>query len=75
MFTTPPIGIVGDNEVSLVYETLDHKPEELKKEYTQEINEINRWLGWVKKEAEEFGLIICNFAMNHALILPIGVPG
>jgi len=55
MFTTsPPMGMIGDNEVGLVYETLEHNPEHLKKDYQRDINEINRWLGFVKNEVDPF---------------------
>ena len=50
----PPRGEIVGQEIHLIYETVEHNPEELKQMYERELNEIKRYLEWVKGDAQNF---------------------
>lgn len=51
---SPPSGEINGQEVHLIYEEVEHSSEELKKIYTRDVNEIKKYLEWVKRDVESF---------------------
>jgi len=51
---SPPNGQITEQEIHLIYERVEHNAEELKKIYTQDVNEIKRYLGWVGNDIKNF---------------------
>jgi len=52
--TAPPRGEINKQEVHLIYETVEHDPEKLKQEYGRELDEVKRYLEWVKGNVQGF---------------------
>jgi len=50
----PPRGEIIDQEIHLIYQTVEHNPEELKQMYERELNEIKKDLGWVRRDVQNF---------------------
>ena len=50
----PPRGETVGQEIHLIYETVEHDPEKLKRMYERELKEIKRFLEWVKADVENF---------------------
>lgn len=51
---SPPRGDVEGQEVHLIYQRAEHDAEELNKSIKEDINEINEYLNWVKRDVQAF---------------------
>jgi len=50
----PPRGRIVGQEVHLIYEMVEHDPEKLKQMYKQDLDEIKRYLEWVRRDVGGF---------------------
>jgi hypothetical protein len=50
----PPRGEIVGQEVHLVYEQIEHNPDELGREINKKISDIQQYLGWVRRNIEVF---------------------
>lgn len=57
----PPRGEVVGQEVHLTYQQIEHNAEELAKEITRKINDIQQYLGWVKRDIDGFNSVLGPF--------------
>jgi hypothetical protein len=61
----PPRGEIVGQEIHLIYETVEHNQEELKQTYGQELNEIKRYLEWVKGDVQSFNNSLESFIKQN----------
>jgi hypothetical protein len=62
---SPPRGEIVGQEVRLVYETVEHDPVKFKREHEREVNEIKRYLDWVKSEVQNFSNQLESFVRDN----------
>lgn len=82
----PPIGDIGTSEIKLHYEVAGRDPESLKKKYTEDIEEVKKYLQWIEKDLNSHNAWIESNArkyvskrkrdllQNHAFLRSIGLP-
>jgi len=52
--SNPPRGEIRGQEIFLIYTTANYDAEKLKHTYSGDLNEIKRYLGWVKRDVNNF---------------------
>lgn len=50
----PPRGEIIGHEIHLIYEAVEHDAEKLKQMYQRDLNEIKKYLEWVRQDVESF---------------------
>lgn len=61
----PPRGEIAGQEIRLIYETVEHDPEKLKRMYERELKEIKRFLEWIKGDIENFNNSLESFVKQN----------
>ncbi len=50
----PPRGIIKDQELHIIYETLEHDKEKIKQAYDHDINSVKKYLDYISRQIDTF---------------------